>query len=55
VVGGRDWERLIDTNLPDEDQDPEDATRFAFGQDYQVTGRSMLLFLSRPERQARRH
>ena len=55
VVGGRDWERLIDTNLPDEDQDdPEDATRFAFGQDYQVTGRSMLLFLSRPERQARR-
>ena len=22
VVGGRDWERLIDTNLPDEDRGP---------------------------------
>jgi glycogen operon protein len=53
VVGGRDWERLIDTNLPDEDADPEDAVRFAFGQDYQVTARSMLLFLLRPERRAR--
>jgi glycogen operon protein len=53
VVGGRDWERLVDTNLPDEDQDPEDVTRFAFGREYQVTGRSMLLFLLRPERRAR--
>jgi len=53
VVGGRDWERLIDTNLPEEDEDPEDAVRFTFGQDYQVTGRSLLLFLLRPERRAR--
>ena len=53
VVGGRDWERLIDTNLPQEDEDPEDAARFAFGKEYQVTGRSLLLFLLRPERRPR--
>jgi glycogen operon protein len=53
VVGGRDWERLIDTNLPDEDDDPEDAVRFSFGHDYQVTGRSLLLLLLRPERRTR--
>ncbi|HET9717030.1 MAG TPA: glycogen debranching protein GlgX [Pseudolabrys sp.] len=50
VNGGRDWERLIDTNLPDEDGDPEDRVRFGFGNDYQVTGRSLLLFLLRPSR-----
>jgi len=54
VVGGRDWERLMDTNLPEEDDDPEEAVRFGFGREYQVTGRSMLLFLLRPERQVRR-
>ena len=28
VTGGRDWVRLIDTNLPEEDDDPEEPTRF---------------------------
>jgi isoamylase len=51
VTGGRDWERLIDTNLPDEDQDPEVPVRLEFGHEYQVTGRSLLLFLLRPSRQ----
>ena len=31
VTGGRDWVRLIDTNLPEEDDDPEEPTRLAFG------------------------
>jgi glycogen operon protein len=53
VVGGRDWQRLIDTNLPEKDEDPEDVVRFTFGQDYEVTGRSLLLFLLRPERSLR--
>jgi isoamylase len=53
AVGGRDWQRMIDTNLPEKDEDPDDPVRFAFGQDYQVTGRSMLLFLLRPERRTR--
>jgi isoamylase len=50
VAGGRDWQRLVDTNLPDEDQDPEELVRFKFGHQYQVTGRSLLLFLLRPTR-----
>jgi glycogen operon protein len=53
LVGGRDWQRLIDTNLPEKDEDPEDVVRFTFGQDYEVTGRSLLLFLLRPERSLR--
>jgi isoamylase len=52
VTGGRDWRRLIDTNLPDEDEDPEEPMRFAFGQRYEVTGRSLLLFLLRPARRS---
>jgi isoamylase len=44
VVGGRDWERLIDTNIPDEDEDPEERARLGFNHAYQVTGRSLLLF-----------
>jgi isoamylase len=52
VTGGRDWERLTDTNLPDEDQDPEVPVRLQFGHEYQVTGRSLLLFLLRPTRTA---
>ena len=46
VTGGRDWVRLIDTNLPEEDDDPEEPVRFAFGHRYEVTGRSLLLFLA---------
>jgi isoamylase len=55
VTGGRDWLRLLDTNLPeeDQDQDPEDAVRLAFGHPYAVTGRSLLLFLLRPQRSPR--
>ena len=53
VTGGRDWVRLIDTNLPEEDDDPEEPTRLAFGHSYEVTGRSLLLFLLRPVRAAR--
>ena len=53
VTGGRDWVRLIDTNLPEEDDDPEEPTRLAFGHNYEVTGRSLLLFLARPARAVR--
>jgi isoamylase len=53
VVGGRDWERLIDTNVPEADEEPEQPVRLPFGDEYQVTGRSLLLFLLRPERHAR--
>jgi isoamylase len=50
VAGGRDWLRLIDSNLPEADQDIEGAPSFKFGQQYQVTGQSLLLFLLRPQR-----
>ena len=50
VAGGRDWQRLIDTNLPEADEDFEDAPSFKFAHQYQVTGRSLLLFLLRPQR-----
>ncbi|HJU14858.1 MAG TPA: glycogen debranching protein GlgX [Stellaceae bacterium] len=53
VTGGRDWLRLVDTNLPEADEDPEEAAPFAFGHRYAVTGRSLLLFLLRPPRQRR--
>src|SRR5215475_11906219 len=43
--GGREWVALIDTNQPDLDTMP----RFAFGQVYEVTGRSLLMFMLRPE------
>jgi glycogen operon protein len=52
VRNGRDWHRLIDTNVPDEDLDPEDAVRLSFGHDYQVTGRSLLLLLLRPAKRS---
>ena len=51
VPGGRDWLRLLDTNLPDQDEDMEDALPFEFGHPYEVTGRSLLLFLLRPKKQ----
>jgi len=51
VPGGRDWLRLIDTNLPEEDDELEEApVRFRFNHSYEVTGRSLLLFLLRPAR-----
>jgi len=51
VPGGRDWLRLIDTNLPEEDDDlEEEPVRFSFNHIYEVTGRSLLLFLLRPAR-----
>ncbi len=43
--GGSAWELLVDTNIPEQ----EDAPDFAFEAAYQVTGRSLLLFLLRPE------
>jgi hypothetical protein len=50
VPGGRDWLRLLDTNLHDQDEDMEDALPFKFGHPYEVTGRSLLLFLLRPSK-----
>jgi isoamylase len=48
--GGRDWLRLVDTNLPDKDHDVEDALPMKFCHPYEVTGRSLLLFLLRPQK-----
>ncbi|RVU20780.1 glycogen debranching protein GlgX [Methylobacterium oryzihabitans] len=44
VVGGDGWMRLLDTNLPD----TQDLSRFDAGADYDVTGRSILMFVLRP-------
>ena len=46
VVGGTRWMCLVDTNQPDLDE----PAPFAFGVDYEVTGRSVLLFELKPER-----
>jgi isoamylase len=48
--GGGGWELLLDTNAPDQEERPS----FRFGKPYQVTGRSLLLFLMRPKRAASR-
>ena len=37
------WTRLLDSNAPDDDEEAD----FAFGETYQVTARSLLLFLRR--------
>jgi glycogen operon protein len=50
VNGGRDWERLLDTNVPEADIEEEDRSRFGFNELYTVTGRSFLLFRLRPAR-----
>ena len=50
VKGGRYWVRLLYTNLPDEDADPDAPTRFRFGHKYGVTDRSLLLFVLRRTR-----
>jgi glycogen operon protein len=54
VAGGRDWRRLVDTNRPEEDDDPDRPVLFKFGQQYQVTGRSLLLLVLRQARSQRR-
>ena len=46
--GGSVWELLLDTHVPDQKGRPS----FKFGNHYQVTGRSLLLFLMRPKRAA---
>jgi glycogen operon protein len=43
--GGREWVRLIDTNHVEQTYMP----RYPFGHVYQVTDRSLLLFMLRPE------
>src|SRR3982751_5087060 len=43
--GGEEWVCLIDTNLAELVSMP----RFRFGHVYEVTGRSLLLFMLRPE------
>jgi glycogen operon protein len=45
VAGGARWELLIDTNLPEQ----AEIAPFAFGHDYEVTGRSLLLFALKSE------
>jgi len=54
ATGGRDWRRLIDTNMPEDDDELDTAAAFKFDQRYEVTGRSLLLFLLRPARPQRR-
>ncbi|MGH7076914.1 MAG: glycogen debranching protein GlgX, partial [Acetobacteraceae bacterium] len=43
--GGSGWTLLADTNAPDR----EDGARFAVGDSYEVTARSLLLLLLEPE------
>ena len=40
-AGGDAWSLLVDTNRPDQDEQPD----FSFGRQYEVSGRSLLLFL----------
>ncbi len=54
VTGGRDWRRLVDTNRPEEDEEIESAATFKFGHRYEVTARSLVLFLLRPSKPQRR-
>ena len=54
VAGGRDWRRLVDTNQPEEDDDSDRPVLFKFSQQYQVTGRSLLLLVLRQARSQRR-
>ena len=43
--GGREWDCLVDTNQPELDA----PTSFGFGEQYEVTGRSFLLFMLKPD------
>jgi glycogen operon protein len=47
AAGGKEWVRLIDTNQGENDA----LEHFDFGHIYEVTGRSLLLFILRPARQ----
>jgi glycogen operon protein len=38
---GKSWQRLVDTNVPEDDHEPA----FAPGDAYGITGRSLLLFV----------
>jgi isoamylase len=51
AVGGRRWVRLIDTN----DERNEEIGSFDFGHEYEVTGRSLLLFILEPTRTRGQH
>jgi glycogen operon protein len=44
-AGGSHWSKLVDTNLADQSE----PARFAFGATYDVTGRSLLLFILNSE------
>ncbi len=48
VAGAKVWRRLIDTNAPE----AEGAQRVRIGDEYQITGRSLLLFVVEPEHAA---
>jgi glycogen operon protein len=45
VVGGHTWRCLLDTNVPDRTATPQ----FMSGEEYEVTGRSLLLFALQPD------
>ena len=45
IAGGSTFLCLLDTNLPDRD----DAPKFKTGAEYEVTGRSLLLFMLQPD------
>ncbi|GJD57671.1 glycogen debranching protein GlgX [Methylobacterium dankookense] len=45
TMGGDAWTRLLDTNLPDS----QAIEHFTAGDSYDVTGRSMLMFVLKPE------
>jgi len=47
IAGGARWELLVDTNRPEQEESPS----FEFGHDYEVTGRSLLLFALQPAKQ----
>jgi glycogen operon protein len=50
ATGGRDWVCLVDTNHPE----LEEPAMYAFNHPYEVTGRSLLLFMLVPERRVSR-
>ncbi|GJE54346.1 MULTISPECIES: glycogen debranching protein GlgX [Methylobacterium] len=45
LKGGVAWTRILDTNLPDS----QELASFGIGDSYTVTGRSMLMFVLKPE------
>ncbi|WP_119300752.1 glycogen debranching protein GlgX [Dongia deserti] len=53
VDDGSEWMLLVDTNRPGENEELDDGPRFSVGDQYEVTGRSMLLFALRTGKQQR--